>query len=1246
MVWLYFYKKYLHINTDSIRNYTFPFLNNYFNLHNYMHHTPSVLLFFCFFIPFCYSISMIHHFIGILTFNLNFYLYCAYAILLPLFFFVGVYFSKLDIAVEYKYNLFTVMFGLIPVGIVLPFYIQYPKYQDLLQYLLVLSPFSMLLWAFLSAIKDQVAYNWSLMLLCLGLAIPIGFILPLGLEKLIPEALSYSVIGILLLLPLSVLAYYSYIKLKEFKKLDSFEKSKTLKACTCYHPALILIMILFIFGEGSLVYIYSSQSSNSSAIGAVLGMIGVLIVIYIVSSVTMELKLNFPDMRRNNTLKLKTQIVFCVFCSVLAPICIIIAFVAENTGEHLTVAFITVAISLTLLGIIGITMIQVKYSNPKLGTLLIVIANVTLWLFLVIPLGIILPFFLSRAKSKKERIQAIKTTTIFLGLVFMFGVSLVSIIYNIYKKRKEKEELAIYCCEQTKKVLNIYFIRASSTTIRNFYDMFAFHKYSPEKFKEVIKDEKIYSWIDINNRKISNLYVKEFLLKSDLKSRERKSALKKKKTIEKFAQSKPSFWMLLNVFDTYTGEVQENYQESEDSLDEDFEMESEQEKDYEFFSFKLEDLDEVSGSYIERFRPPIINLHLGMIKDSKSPIISLKINKEKKFEMLKKGNIIGSKEELYIDRSRRKDWLELIFDFFAREPENTINEPWISETLLFYFIRIGGVDEIMVTNQDIKIFYVTLTMVNTIRPLNKKLFVTELIPWLSKKMFPQLEVLQQEAKFVADILYPSITKNYSSMLDDPNYWEIISKRDILQDTINSARLDQEKFVSNIHDPKIYLFATDSKEEIVENYTSIYIEEPKPNYADKFKDLTAYFQKIGKKITDCGIETSKKIESFFHKQYSLEKKENQIKNETKEKEFVIRPSFMQVKEYSQACSIMIETILAAKEKKEESQNKTVEKIGMKSLSNVLAIFGKILEFLQFAALGLKKDVKWKLNAEPIENISDSVLLENNSDFLKIFWIGFVLAALYCPLAWQSWKSVTMNRLGRDETGATAKFFTLENMKKRFLNLIGSVCYMFILKSQLSVFSCVINGENAYIVNTDIICYQSFHFWHFFAALACIFAYYPIATFIFPLLQFTDPGLDLRFETTFVVILSQIKLFITGITVFIPSDRYLGYQLGLASISLCFLFLYSTIKKPCIARKFNIWQSLGYFIGFITNFLALINYLLGSLMIINYIYYGICIFSLAFTIVIHCISEKRLKTHNRKISNYSQTNNFSDYSNHQE
>ena len=59
----------------------------------------------------------------------------------------------------------------------------------------------------------------------------------------------------------------------------------------------------------------------------------------------------------------------------------------------------------------------------------------------------------------------------------------------------------------------------------------------------------------------------------------------------------------------------------------------------------------------------------------------------------------------------------------------------------------------------------------------------------------------------------------------------------------------------------------------------------------------------------------------------------------------------------------------------------------------------------------------------------------------------------------------------------------------------------------------------------------------ASIVGITAYYPLASFIYPNLQFADKSLDLKYKPTFIILLAQGKLVLTGIAVFFPGEAYL-------------------------------------------------------------------------------------------------------------
>lgn len=62
--------------------------------------------------------------------------------------------------------------------------------------------------------------------------------------------------------------------------------------------------------------------------------------------------------------------------------------------------------------------------------------------------------------------------------------------------------------------------------------------------------------------------------------------------------------------------------------------------------------------------------------------------------------------------------------------------------------------------------------------------------------------------------------------------------------------------------------------------------------------------------------------------------------------------------------------------------------------------------------------------------------------------------------------------------------------------------------------------------QIVCSSTKHKVLMGVAVAGMLLYYPLASFLYPNLQFADEGDDLKYEPTFVVIETQAKLFLAG------------------------------------------------------------------------------------------------------------------------
>ena len=156
-----------------------------------------------------------------------------------------------------------------------------------------------------------------------------------------------------------------------------------------------------------------------------------------------------------------------------------------------------------------------------------------------------------------------------------------------------------------------------------------------------------------------------------------------------------------------------------------------------------------------------------------------------------------------------------------------------------------------------------------------------------------------------------------------------------------------------------------------------------------------------------------------------------------------------------------------------------------------------------------------------------------------------------------------------------------------------------------------------------CYDTNYIGYIVASIIGLSVYYPLATFIYPMLQFNDPDLDIKFSPTYLIILSQSKLLITGIQVFLPYQLYLVYQLILISIIIIFIFIYSVKENPLGEENhlLNLWNNFGYFFSFMTITFGILNIYFYDNSLISYIYFASSGVSVFVVFLIHMAKKRK-------------------------
>jgi len=136
------------------------------------------------------------------------------------------------------------------------------------------------------------------------------------------------------------------------------------------------------------------------------------------------------------------------------------------------------------------------------------------------------------------------------------------------------------------------------------------------------------------------------------------------------------------------------------------------------------------------------------------------------------------------------------------------------------------------------------------------------------------------------------------------------------------------------------------------------------------------------------------------------------------------------------------------------------------------------------------------------------------------------------------------------------------------------YISIITNLFNVFACKYTVEPWTTYTTsNLTCWEGTHFIYVGCAALGILIYYPMATFMNPNLQFADKLLDLKFKSSFLVIYSQINLFISGLSCFYREDIIV--MLCFSAGSMFGMGLLCIKMQPCLVSNANIWYSAKYF-----------------------------------------------------------------------
>lgn len=111
-----------------------------------------------------------------------------------------------------------------------------------------------------------------------------------------------------------------------------------------------------------------------------------------------------------------------------------------------------------------------------------------------------------------------------------------------------------------------------------------------------------------------------------------------------------------------------------------------------------------------------------------------------------------------------------------------------------------------------------------------------------------------------------------------------------------------------------------------------------------------------------------------------------------------------------------------------------------------------------------------------------------------------------------------------------------------------------------------------VVTDMRCWEGEHLTYILAATMGGVLYYPLASFVYPNLQFADKSVDLKFEPTFMIFYQQTRLILAGATTLFPNNNIMVLNTCLSVFLLNAFADYQ--MEPCLVPCVNNWRLLEF------------------------------------------------------------------------
>lgn len=233
------------------------------------------------------------------------------------------------------------------------------------------------------------------------------------------------------------------------------------------------------------------------------------------------------------------------------------------------------------------------------------------------------------------------------------------------------------------------------------------------------------------------------------------------------------------------------------------------------------------------------------------------------------------------------------------------------------------------------------------------------------------------------------------------------------------------------------------------------------------------------------------------------------------------------------------------------------------------------------------------------------LTSSNIYNACFWLSLAICVCYPPIAYYGYKLLTYRdakfpdgKLGRDAYGNEAKVFSWMGIFLIVLSSFSSAAFFPVVKTLMNTIICVYpdDGTDPYHVKmTDTQCWTDVHFFYVGAAGAGLLLYFPLATFLYPHIQFGDPGLDIKYAPGYLIGLNVCKLLNAGCLLFLGAQGALKAMLCCCFVIVVMAFLLDYMMEPGLIPWSNQCRRYGYFFAAMACGCALVVEITGWVMV---------------------------------------------------